>query len=76
MKLGGTAPALMNAANEVAVQAFLDGKIGFLDIERVIEETLHHGPVVALTDLEVLCKADAEARRFASDQIAILASKR
>jgi len=69
LALGGTAPALMNAANEVAVQAFLDGKIGFLDIEKIIEATLHHGPVVALDNLDVLAQADEAARAYATAQI-------
>lgn len=76
LKMGGTAPALMNAANEVAVQAFLDGQIGFLDIEKIIEETLAHGPVSALTDLDVLQQADETARRFAENSAARYASKR
>lgn len=74
LKLGGTAPAIMNAANEVAVQAFLDNRIGFLDIEKVIESALAHGPVTALTDLDVLTHADGEARRFAELEVTRLAS--
>jgi len=73
MRLGGTAPALMNAANEVAVAAFLDGQIGFLDIENVIEEALTRGPVVALSDLEVLAQADEAARAAARTCVAKLA---
>ncbi len=69
MKLGGTAPALLNAANEVAVQAFLDKRIKFLDIEAVNENTLNHGPVAPLTDLEVLREADSAARRYAEEQV-------
>ncbi len=69
MKLGGTAPALLNAANEVAVQAFLDKRIKFLDIETVNERTLNHGPVAPLTDLEVLREADNAARRYAEEQV-------
>ncbi len=76
MKLGGTAPALLNAANEVAVQAFLDERIGFLDIEKIIEATLQNGPVTALTDLDVLRQADEAARRFASEKAAKLAAKK
>lgn len=57
----------MNAANEVAVQAFLDEKIGFLDIEKVIESTLNNGPVVKMTDLDVLYDADKQARVFAGE---------
>ena len=75
LKLGGTAPAIMNAANEVAVQAFLDNRIGFLDIEKIIEATLAHGPVVALTDLDVLAQADEEARRFAGAHVTKLSAK-
>jgi len=69
MRMGGTAPALLNAANEVAVQAFLDKRIGFLDIERVNETTLLHGPVAPLTDLEVLREADNAARCYAGEMV-------
>ncbi len=69
MRMGGTAPALLNAANEVAVQAYIDKRIGFLDIERVNENTLNHGPVAPLTDLEVLCEADNAARCYAEEQV-------
>ena len=72
MRLGGTAPALLNAANEIAVQAFLDKRINFLDIERVNENTLNHGPVAPLTDLDVLREADDAARRYAEEQVARL----
>ncbi len=68
MAMGGTAPAVLNAANEVAVQAFLDGKIGFLDIAAIIEETLGHVGAVALTDLDVLAQVDEAARRFADER--------
>ncbi|NTU76535.1 MAG: 1-deoxy-D-xylulose-5-phosphate reductoisomerase [Alphaproteobacteria bacterium] len=76
LQLGGTAPALLNAANEVAVQAFLDNRIGFLDIERVNEATLNHGPVAPLTDLEVLREADTAARRYAGEQVQKLSGKK
>ncbi len=76
MKLGGTAPALLNAANEVAVQAFLDKRIGFLDIEKVIETTLAHGPVAVLTDLDVLHEADSAARRYAGERVEELSSNK
>ncbi len=68
MRMGGTAPTLLNAANEVAVQAFLDKRIGFLDIEAINEAALTHGPVATLTDLDVLREADQAARRYASEQ--------
>lgn len=69
MEKGGTAPAVLNAANEIAVQAFLDKRIGFLDIERINEAALHTLPVQSLTDLKVLAEADQAARRFAEDKI-------
>lgn len=75
MNLGGVAPALLNAANEVAVQAFLDKRISFLDIERINEMTLNHGPVATLNDLEVLREADGMARRYAEEQVARLAKR-
>lgn len=69
MKKGGIAPAMLNAANEVAVQAFLDKKIGFLDIENVNERTLEVAPVTPLTDLNVLREADHAARAYAEEMI-------
>ncbi len=72
MTKGGTAPATLNAANEIAVQAFLDKRIGFLDIERINEKTLNSLPVMALSDLEVLHEADQTARRFAEENVRAL----
>ena len=69
MTKGGTAPAILNAANEIAVQAFLDKRIGFLDIERVNEATLNGVTTQTLTDLELLADADQEARAFAASKI-------
>ncbi len=69
MQMGGTAPAVMNAANEVAVQAFLDKRIGFLDIEKINETALNHGPHAPLSDLDVLREADTAARRYAEEQV-------
>jgi len=69
MKKGGTAPAALNAANEIAVQAFLDKRIGFLDIERINEATLNGVPVANLTDLKVLAEVDTAARTFAEGLI-------
>ena len=70
MAKGGTAPAVLSAANEVAVQAYLDKKIGFLDIERINETILTTMPVAALTDLDVLAEADGAARAKASELVA------
>ena len=63
---GGTTPCAFNAANEVAVAAFLEGRIGFLDIAAVVEETLARIDGAAARDLEDLVAADAEARRLAA----------
>ena len=61
-KTGSTMPAVMNAANEVAVGAFLDGRIGFPDIPRLIESVMRgHRPVEVLT-LEAVLEADRTAR--------------
>jgi len=69
IRAGGTAPAILNAANEVAVQAFLDGKIGFLDIAAINADVLGLVAHGALTDLDVLAVADAEARAAANQLI-------
>ncbi|MDR3451120.1 MAG: 1-deoxy-D-xylulose-5-phosphate reductoisomerase [Alphaproteobacteria bacterium] len=69
MKKGGTAPAMLSAANEVAVQAFLDKRIGFLDIERINETVLSESNVAPLTDLEILAEADGAARARAAELI-------
>jgi 1-deoxy-D-xylulose-5-phosphate reductoisomerase len=62
---GGTYPCAFNAANEVAVAAFLAGRIGFLEIARVVEETLVRVDGSRADDLEGLVEADADARRHA-----------
>lgn len=66
LRAGGAAPCVLNAANEVAVAAFLAGEIGFTLIPRVIEDALQ-GPAAALPDdtLESLMEADARAREQA-----------
>ncbi|ANC91234.1 1-deoxy-D-xylulose-5-phosphate reductoisomerase [Azospirillum humicireducens] len=69
LQSGGGAPTILSAANEVAVQAFLDRRIGFLDIERIVEETLTALPHRPLRDLAAVREADAEARRVAADRI-------
>ena len=60
---GGTAPAVLNAANEAAVELFLDEKITFLDIPRLIERTLGRTSTGAATSLDALQAADRTARR-------------
>jgi 1-deoxy-D-xylulose-5-phosphate reductoisomerase len=62
---GGTAPAILNAANEVAVQAFLDGRIGFLDIAATVAHALDAVPAVAADELDTVLDADRRAREAA-----------
>jgi 1-deoxy-D-xylulose-5-phosphate reductoisomerase len=63
---GRTAPCVLNAANEVAVAAFLDGRLPFLGIPEVVERTLNAIDAVPARDLDELTAIDAEARRVAS----------
>ena len=69
LRAAGTAPAVLNAANEVAVAAFLDKQISFLSIPRVIEAVLDALPVSMVSCLDDVLGADAEARRAAQQQI-------
>ncbi|MFQ9412444.1 MAG: hypothetical protein ACLR1T_17365 [Evtepia gabavorous] len=63
---GGTAPAILNGANEVAVERFLAGKIGFLQIPQVVEAALDTVPRAAALTLESIQAADQAARRAAA----------
>jgi 1-deoxy-D-xylulose-5-phosphate reductoisomerase len=67
---GGTAPCTMNAANEVAVHAFLHGELRFLDIAAVIEETLARLPAGPVHSFDALADADGDARRVAGELVA------
>lgn len=69
LRSAGTAPAVLNAANEAAVAAFLDKQISFLSIPRVIEAVLDALPVNTVRCLDDVLSADAEARRAARQQI-------
>ena len=66
---GGTAPIVLNAANEVAVAALLAGHIRYADIPRVIEECLTALPAVPVTDLATALAVDVQARREADGQV-------
>jgi 1-deoxy-D-xylulose-5-phosphate reductoisomerase len=63
---GGTAPCTLNAANEVAVHAFLSGELSFLGIADVIEQTLEQLPVQSVHSFDSLMDADMDARRVAA----------
>jgi 1-deoxy-D-xylulose-5-phosphate reductoisomerase len=69
-RTGGTAPCTLNAANEVAVHAFMAGRLRFLDIAGVIEDTLAELPCEQVHSFEGLGEADAHARRVATELIA------
>jgi len=69
-RAGGTATCTMNAANEVAVHAFLGGRLRFLDIAAVIEETLEQLPSQPVHSFDALGEADAEARSVAAELVA------
>jgi 1-deoxy-D-xylulose-5-phosphate reductoisomerase len=64
-RIGGTMPAVLNAANEIAVQAFLDGMIPFLDIATVIEATMSQHTPAPLAEVAVALQADHWAREYA-----------
>jgi 1-deoxy-D-xylulose-5-phosphate reductoisomerase len=70
LRAGGTAPAVLNAANEIAVAAFLDDKIPFLSIPRLIEDVLGALPVNPVSCLDDVLSADADARHTAESKIA------
>jgi 1-deoxy-D-xylulose-5-phosphate reductoisomerase len=75
LRAGGAAPTVLNAANEIAVRAFLDGQIGFMDICGVSEQTLAQlQPQAPGRDLESVLAIDADARRAASAAILRLAA--
>jgi 1-deoxy-D-xylulose-5-phosphate reductoisomerase len=72
---GGTAPAVLNAANEVAVSAFLEGKLGYTAIPQVIESALRCAPATPADSLDIVLDADRSARRAASESVAMLMGK-
>lgn len=66
---GGTAPAILNAANEIAVQAFLERRIGFRAIDRVIAQVMDQLPHGEITDIDSLLEHDLRAREAAHSLI-------
>jgi 1-deoxy-D-xylulose-5-phosphate reductoisomerase len=69
LRCGGTMPAVLNAANEVAVHAFLDGTIGFNDIPVIIEKTMNAHSTEKATDIELLIMVDQWARNKSTEVI-------
>ena len=70
---GGTAPCVLNAANEIAVHAFLEGRLDFLGIPAVVEATLDRLPAAPVRAFESLYEADREARETAAGLVAVRA---
>jgi 1-deoxy-D-xylulose-5-phosphate reductoisomerase len=66
---GGNLPCVLNAANEIAVYAFLHNRIGFLDMTDMIERAMRHIPFIEKPTLEEYFESDAEARNFAASLI-------
>jgi len=69
LKTGGTLPAAMNAANEIAVQAFLDGKIRLSEIALIIEAVMNRHETNSVENLEIILKVDRESRMQAVQEI-------
>ena len=69
LQKGGGSPAVLSAANEIAVEGFLAGRIGFLDISRVVEKTLETMPDTVVGSLDDVYRLDAEARREAEQLV-------
>ena len=74
LRAGGTAPAVLNAANEVAVEAFLDRRLPFTGIADVIADTLESVEACAADDLRSILDADQQARRAAGARILAVAA--
>jgi 1-deoxy-D-xylulose-5-phosphate reductoisomerase len=70
LKAGGGTPAVLNAANEIAVAAFLDRQIRFTDIVAVCEQVLGELPGGEIDQLDQVLALDKEARRRAADVVA------
>ena len=67
LRTGGTLPVVLNAANEVAVEAFLDKRLGFMAIPRVIEQTMDAHTIEPVSSLQVVRRVDNWARGYARD---------
>ena len=69
LRMGGAAPTVLNAANEIAVESFLKGRIGFLDIARLVEEAMIKLLPARVDDLDSVLAIDGEARAFVAAAI-------
>jgi 1-deoxy-D-xylulose-5-phosphate reductoisomerase len=73
-KAGGTTPAILNAANEVAVAAFLEQRLPYLQIANVVRDTLSAIQSVPAISIEIVLGADAQARQVAAQFVSTLAN--
>ncbi|WP_343527673.1 1-deoxy-D-xylulose-5-phosphate reductoisomerase [Sphingomonas sp.] len=69
LEAGGAAPAILNAANEIAVAAFLGGRIGFLEIAAIVEDVLHRYDPAPPETLDAVIAIDAETRVLAAERV-------
>jgi 1-deoxy-D-xylulose-5-phosphate reductoisomerase len=69
LRMGGTASCILNAADEVAVSAFLENRIGFPSVASVVEKTLERMPLTNASSVAEILQADADARRAAQNII-------
>ena len=71
LKEGRSAPTILNASNEVAVQAFLDGKIGFRMIDQIISRVMDSARISCVRDIEAILECDKEVRALTNEMIAV-----
>jgi 1-deoxy-D-xylulose-5-phosphate reductoisomerase len=76
LKCGGCVPTILNAANEVAVHGFLEDRVGFLDITRIVERALETAPQMKISSVGDVREVDANARAIASDLVRSCTSSR
>ncbi|MGM0565642.1 MAG: 1-deoxy-D-xylulose-5-phosphate reductoisomerase [Bacteroidota bacterium] len=69
LRKGGNMPCVLNAANETAVKAFLEGKIGFLDVYKIIEQSMQKVHFIAEPQIDEYCLTDKETRKVAASLI-------
>jgi len=69
LEIGGTATTILNAANEIAVEAFLKKQLSFTNISKVIEKTLENINTVTADNLQIILQADSEARQVSADWV-------
>ena len=71
LKSGGSAPTILNASNEIAVEAFLKKKISFLSISKIVDLTLNKSNICSLNTIEEVIESDNEARIMANEFVTV-----